>query len=361
MGLGLQRQNALAEFLTVGRKCVPANQCTVSFNARQHGHQRHLQLPIERGKRGRLIELFRQHLVQAERDLSVLSGIGRGLFYRHLVEGQLLGALARDIFKMDRPLTEVLERQGIEIVSAPRGIEYVGLQHCVIVNTAQGNTVIGQYVGIVFEMLAHLGGLRILQQWPQRLEHCVAIKLIRRARVIMGEGHVGRGTGLNRKRDANHFRNHVIEARRLGVKSKQLGGLELGKPVIENGLLQYGGDLNRGGRRRHLCSHLCTVCSGRILCRRPRGGCPVPVEQRLEPGFKFQLPEKSNQSVVIWRARIKVSLSQRQIAVGLDGCKLIAQLGIAPGTFQFGCEALGAPDRQVHHGIELLIDRIDAA
>ena len=34
---------------------------------------------------------------------------------------------------------------------------------------------------------------------------------------------------------------------------------------------------------------------------------------------------------------------------------------IAPGTFQFGCETLGAPDRQVRHGIELLIDGIDSA
>ena len=158
--------------------------------------------------------------MQPERDLSVLSGIGRGLFNWHLVESQLLRTFARDVFKVDRPLAEIFERQGVEVVSAPRGIEYVGLQHCVIVNTAQGNTVIGQYVGVVFQVLAHLGSLGIFQQWLQRLEHRVTTQLIRRARIIMGEGHVGGGTGLNRKRHANHFRDHVIEARRLGVKGK---------------------------------------------------------------------------------------------------------------------------------------------
>ena len=204
----------------MGRKRVPANQCAISFNARQHGYQRHLKFPIERGKRGRLIELFRQHLVQTERDLGVLSSIRRGLFYWHLVEGQLLGAFARDIFKMNGPLTEVFERQGIEVVSAPRGIEYVGLQHRVVVNAAQGNTVIGQHVGIIFEMLAHLGGLGIFQQRLERLEHRVTTQLIRRARIIMRKGHIGRGTGLHRKGHADHLRDHVIEARRLGVKGK---------------------------------------------------------------------------------------------------------------------------------------------
>ena len=190
--------------------------------------------------------------MQTERDLGVLGGIRRRLFYWHLVEGQLLRTFASDVFKMNRPLTEIFERQGIQVVSAPRGIQYVGLQHCVVVNTAQGNTVIGQYVGIVFEMLAHLGGLGVLQQRLQRLEHCVAIQLIRGARVIMGKGHVGRGAGLDCKRHADHFRDHVIEARRLGVKGKQLGRFKFGKPVIENGLLQYGGDFNRGGRGRQL-------------------------------------------------------------------------------------------------------------
>ena len=190
--------------------------------------------------------------MQPERDLSVLSGIGRGLFYRHLIEGQLLHTFARDVFKMNRPLTKIFERQGIEVVSAPRGIEYVGLQHCVVVNTAQGNTVIGQYVGIVFQVLTHLGSLRIFQQRPERLEHFVAVQLIRRAGVIVREGHVGGGTGLHRKGHADHLRDHVIEARRLGVKGKDLGGFKFGKPFIENRLLQYGGDLNRGGRRRQL-------------------------------------------------------------------------------------------------------------
>ena len=101
-------------------------------------------------------------------------------------------------------------------------------------------------------MLAHLGGLGIFQQWLQRLEHCVTTQLIRRARIIMRKGHIGRGTGLHRKGHADHLRDHVIEARRLGVKGKQLGGFKFGKPFIENCLFQYGGDLNRGSSRRQL-------------------------------------------------------------------------------------------------------------
>ena len=48
--------------------------------------------------------------MQTKRHLSVLGSIWRGLLYRHLVEGQLLGPFARDVFEMDRPLAEVLEQ-----------------------------------------------------------------------------------------------------------------------------------------------------------------------------------------------------------------------------------------------------------
>ena len=181
--------------------------------------------------------------MQTKRHLSVLGSIRRGLFYRHLVEGQLLGPFASDVFEMDRPLAEVFERQGIEVVSAPRCIQYVGLEHRVVMNTAQGNTVIGQHVSVVFQVLAHLGGLRIFQQGPKRLEHGVAIQLIRGARVVMREGHVRRNAGFDGKRNTNHFRDHVIKTRRLGIKGKQLSRLESGKPVIENRLLQDCGDL----------------------------------------------------------------------------------------------------------------------
>ena len=111
-------------------------------------------------------------------------------------------------------------------------------------NTAQGNTVIGQHVSVVFQVLAHLGGLCIFQKRTKCLKHCVAIQLIRRARVIMREGHVGGGAGFYGKGHANHFRDHVVEARRLGIKGKQLSRLKSGKPVIENRLLQDCGDLD---------------------------------------------------------------------------------------------------------------------
>ena len=93
-------------------------------------------------------------------------------------------------------------------------------------NTAQGNTVISQYVGVIFQMLTHLDRLRIFQQRPKRLEHGVAIQLIRGARVIMREGYVSGGARLDGKGHADHFRDHVIEASGLGVKGKQLGGFE---------------------------------------------------------------------------------------------------------------------------------------
>ena len=163
-------------------------------------------------------------------------------------------------------------------MAAPGRIEYVGLEHRVVLNAAQGNAVIGQYVSVVLQVLTHLGGLRILQKGSKRFEHGVAIQLIRRARIIMREGHVGRCAGFDSKRHTDHFGDHVVEARRLGVKSKQLGGFEFGEPVVENCLLQHCGDLDRGGGRFKLGGLLCTIGNGRILCRRPRGGCPVPLE-----------------------------------------------------------------------------------
>ncbi len=88
--------------------------------------------------------------MQPERHLCVLRRIGGSLLNRHLIEGELFGALACYILKMNGALAEVFQCQRVEIVTASGGVEHIRLKHGVVMYAAQCDAVVGQDIGIVF-------------------------------------------------------------------------------------------------------------------------------------------------------------------------------------------------------------------
>ena len=85
-----------------------------------------------RAARGTACELRPQRLVQPQRDVGVLGGVLGGALHRHLVEADLLGALAGDVLVVDGVDAEVVLRQRIHVVARGGAVQHVGLEHGVV-------------------------------------------------------------------------------------------------------------------------------------------------------------------------------------------------------------------------------------
>ncbi len=67
------------------------------LHAQQHGYQRLLQFLVELLELRKRSELRPQRVMQAQRDVGIFCCVFRRLVYGYLVEGELLGAFARDV------------------------------------------------------------------------------------------------------------------------------------------------------------------------------------------------------------------------------------------------------------------------
>ena len=152
--------------------------------------------------------------------LGVLGGVGCSLLQSHLVKTHLFGTLASYIFEAGGFNTQVFQRQAVHIMPGSGGIQHVGLEHGVVSYSVELNTVIGQYVGIVLEILANFGLVRILQQRLQLRQHHLSIQLLRRTEVVMSQRHIGCPARLHGERHADDPRLHIIETGCLGIKGK---------------------------------------------------------------------------------------------------------------------------------------------
>jgi hypothetical protein len=78
---------------------------------------RHLDVVVD-ARQARLVGKARvQHVVHAQRDVGVLGGVGCGALDIDLVEGDLLGALAAQVFVGDGGEAEVAAAQLAEVVA----------------------------------------------------------------------------------------------------------------------------------------------------------------------------------------------------------------------------------------------------
>ena len=102
--------------------------------------------------------------MQTQGNIGVFGRIGTRLFQVNLIKCQRLGALSRHIFKFYGFYAQVFEGQAVHIMSGRRGVQHIGLEHCVELDSSQGDAVVSQYIGIVFEVLPQFGHFFIFQQ-----------------------------------------------------------------------------------------------------------------------------------------------------------------------------------------------------
>ena len=272
--------------------------------------------------------------MQRECDFGVFGRVRTGHRDVNVVKAFLFHALAGNVLVVHGLAAQVALGDGVHVVARRRTVEHIRLDHGVKRDAAKRNAVIAQHVGVVLEMVADLGSIRILEQRAQCLQHGVAIKLLGRAFVAMCQGHVGAVAGLDRERHAHDFGVHVVEACGLRVEGEHGCLREPLKPRVKVCLVEH--DLVDG-------------LVGRTLSR----ACRVAVviwqltKQRTEVELAVDLAKCRN----IGLAARQLVQRDRQIDVAADCGQITRQFElvdvVAQALAHFALDLVGACDEAV--------------
>jgi len=79
--------------------------------------------------------------MQLKGDIGILRRVAGGLCQGHLMEADLLGSLAGDVFVLDGVATKIFPCQRVQIVPRGCAVEHIGFQHGIEGDALQGDTV----------------------------------------------------------------------------------------------------------------------------------------------------------------------------------------------------------------------------
>ena len=116
--------------------------------------ERHFEFAVECVEARRGGEFGREVVFQSQGDVGVFAGVvGRG-FERDLVEGELFRAFAGDVFEGGGLVVEVVVGEIVKVVAGGGAVDGVAHQHGVVFDAAQFDAGAGEYVAVVFVVLA---------------------------------------------------------------------------------------------------------------------------------------------------------------------------------------------------------------
>ena len=203
--------------------------------------------------------------MDAQRDVGILGGVDGGALDIDLVEADLLGALAAQVFVGDGGQSEVTGAQLAEIVALV-GLDHVGLEHGVVGDTSQRDAVIGENMLVVLGVLQHFFPVNRGKPGFQSRQHFVARQLVGGAGSSMGERDIAGFADFYRERNADDACGKGVEAGRFRIERGQFGSFDSGQPGIELLPGQHGfvADGDRSGRcRGYRCGFTCSGTTGR--------------------------------------------------------------------------------------------------
>ena len=221
------------EILALRSEHLPIDEYTGFFHGEQHWHERLLDVLINAAKLFDLAEFGPQLFVQLQRDVGILCRVRSRRFEIDLVECQLFGALAGYVFEANCLAPQVVTRCRVHVVASGDAVEYIGFEHRVKAHTRKFDTVAGEDVRVVLEVMADLWPLRVLQKSPESCENLVTRQLLGRTRIVVSNRNIGRLAGLNGERQADDFGLHVVQARRLGIHGNEICRRDGVEPAIE--------------------------------------------------------------------------------------------------------------------------------
>ncbi len=134
-----------------------------AFDVDKHGHERQFERLIDAGQLLR-VELFAKKGCELPDEVGTLARvIDRGLHW-NLGERQRLDALPADVLLGDSFVSRVLERQILEAMRRPRGIEEITQEHRVGAQAVQGHTMPAEYDRVELQVVARLDDVGVGKQ-----------------------------------------------------------------------------------------------------------------------------------------------------------------------------------------------------
>ena len=149
---GLGGRDFLGKVRGQAVQLIGINLDTRPFHIGQYGRHRAFQCLIDGGLALGCDGGF-EDLPQAQGDVGILGGIGRGLVERHFVESDLGFSGATDLLKGDAGMSEMCLRQRVHAVFFQSGSDHIGQQHGVVIRRDL-DVVAREYGQIVLEILA---------------------------------------------------------------------------------------------------------------------------------------------------------------------------------------------------------------
>ena len=164
----------------------------------QHPDERHLYVVEQRGAVG-LVNARAQHVVELQRDVGILGGVGAHGLGRHVAHTLLALALGADEL-VDVYGLVAEQRLGHVVHVVPQlGLEHVVGEHGVEELAAEGHAVAHEHLHVVLYVLSHLQYALVLVQRTEYLHYAPCLLLIGR------HGHVVGGVGLRGEAQAHEF------------------------------------------------------------------------------------------------------------------------------------------------------------
>ena len=205
----LQLQDALAQGVALRRQRRGVDEHAVAFDAKEGFAAG----DFERvdGTQARVLGQTRpEHAVHVERHVGIFAGVVRGLGDVDLVEGDLVCALAAQVFKAGATAPQVALGQAGQAVRLVH-FEHVALQHGVVLVAAHLDTVVGEDVAVVLDVLPQLGALGVFEPGLQARQHGVARQLRGGIGVVVRQRDVGRHAGMHAQGEADDARPHGVQ------------------------------------------------------------------------------------------------------------------------------------------------------
>ena len=116
--------------------------------------QRHFEFAVECVELWHGGEFGCEVVFQTQGDVGVFAGVGGRGFERDLVEGELFRAFAGDVFEGGGLVVEVVVGEVVKVVAGGGAVDGVAHQHGVVFDAAQFDAGAGEYVAVVFVVLA---------------------------------------------------------------------------------------------------------------------------------------------------------------------------------------------------------------
>gem|GEM_PF-3119453 len=176
----LEFEQALADLVALLRQQPGIDQDAGTLHAEEHVAHRYLDLFVDPPQAGVAVDLRLELLLQAQAEVGVLGGVGCRLVDRHLLETDLLRALAAKRFVGDRLQPEVAAGELAEVVPADAvaaRFEDVGLEQRVVPHAGEADAVVGEDVLVVLQVLADLRLCRVFEPRLQASQHGVLRQL----------------------------------------------------------------------------------------------------------------------------------------------------------------------------------------